>query len=327
MLTTTLKKLTLVGLCSASTLLSGIVSANTYPDRNIQMLVPFPPGGVADSVGRPFAHSLSSTLGRPVVIENRGGAGGAIGMAASANAKPDGYNTLFTLSSISIIPEADKVLERKPAYVLDQFKPIARITADPTVLVVGADAPWNTLEEFIAAAKKDPGAINYGSSGIYGTMHVPMEMLAQEADIQLSHIPFTGGGPAVTALLGKHVDALATGPATVIQHIKAGTLKPLAHWGTKPVSSMPEVKSLKELGYDAEFIQWSGMFVPAETPEHAVQALLDASRKASQDTELRKTLEAAGSPMDYLDGEEFNAYWQADAQRLANVIQKMGKVD
>lgn len=327
MLTKTLKKLTLVGLCSASTLLSGIVSANTYPDRNIQMLVPFPPGGVADSVGRPFAHSLSSTLGRPVVIENRGGAGGAIGMAASANAKPDGYNTLFTLSSISIIPEADKVLERKPAYVLDQFKPIARITADPTVLVVGADAPWNTLEEFIAAAKKDPGAINYGSSGIYGTMHVPMEMLAQEADIQLSHIPFTGGGPAVTALLGKHVDALATGPATVIQHIKAGTLKPLAHWGTKPVSSMPEVKSLKELGYDAEFIQWSGMFVPADTPEHAVQALLAASRKASQDTELRKTLEAAGSPMDYLDGEEFNAYWQADAQRLANVIQKMGKVD
>lgn len=326
MITSTLKKLT-IGLCSTSALLGGVVTAKPYPEKTIQLLVPFPPGGVADNVGRPFAHALSNSLGNTVIIENRGGAGGAIGMAASANAKPDGYNALFTLSSISIIPEADKVLERKPSYVLEQFTPIARVTADPTVLVVSADAPWNTLEDFINAAKKDPGAINYGSSGIYGTMHVPMEMLAQEAGIQLSHIPFTGGGPAVTALLGKHVDALATGPATVIQHINAGTLKPLAHWGNKPLSSLPQVKSLKELGYDAEFIQWSGLFVPRDTPEHAVQALLTASRQASQDPELRATLDASGSPMDYLDAEEFNAYWQADAQRLAQVIQKMGKID
>ena len=150
-----------------------------YPSKPITLIVPFPPGGVADIVGRPFADALSRELKTPVVIENKPGAGGGIGMGFVAKAKPDGYTLLLALSSISILPEADKVTGRTPLFQLDQFVPIARLTADPTVLAVRAESPWKSLAEFVADAKARPGAITYGSSGNYGTMHMPMEMLAQ----------------------------------------------------------------------------------------------------------------------------------------------------
>ena len=155
----------------------------------------------------------------------------------------------MTLSSISILPEADTILDRKPAYELNQLRPIARFTADPTVLVVRADAPWKTLAEFVADARAKPGAYNYGSSGNYGTMHVPMEMLKAAAGFRMTHIPYTGAGPAVVALLGGQVDAVASGPSTVVQQIKAGKLRALAHWGDQPLAALPDVPSLEQAGY------------------------------------------------------------------------------
>src|SRR5881394_1355241 len=149
------------------------IAQSTYPDKPITMIVPFPPGGVADTVARPVAEALSRELKQPVVIENKPGAGGALGIVTASRAPADGFTVLLSLSSISILPEADRVLGRKPAYTLNQFKPIARFTADPTVLVVRADAPWKTLKDFIADMRREPGRYNYGSSGNYGTMHVP----------------------------------------------------------------------------------------------------------------------------------------------------------
>src|SRR5881394_2265565 len=140
---------------------------STYPDKPVTMIVPFPPGGVADTVARPVAEALSRELKQPVVIENKPGAGGALGIGTAARAPADGYTLLLSLSSISILPEADRVLGRKPAYTLNQFKPIARFTADPTVLVVRADAPWKTLDEFVADVRRQPARFNYGSSGNY----------------------------------------------------------------------------------------------------------------------------------------------------------------
>jgi tripartite-type tricarboxylate transporter receptor subunit TctC len=137
---------------------------SAYPDRNITMIVPFPPGGVADIVARPVAEALGRELKQTVIVENRVGAGGAVGIGAAARAPADGYTVLLSLSSISILPEADRILERKPAYALNQFKPIARFTADPTVLVVRGDSPWHTLAQFVADAKQHPGTYNYGSS-------------------------------------------------------------------------------------------------------------------------------------------------------------------
>ncbi|HEU5294949.1 MAG TPA: tripartite tricarboxylate transporter substrate binding protein, partial [Burkholderiaceae bacterium] len=225
-------------------LLVGSGAIAQYPERAITMIVPFPPGGVADTVARPVADALARELKQPVVIENKPGAGGGLGMGLAARAAPDGYTVLLALSSISVLPEADQLFGRKPAYTLNQFKPIARFTADPTVLVVRADSPWKTFDEFVADAKRRPGALNYGSSGNYGTMHVPMEMLKSAAGFRMVHIPFTGAGPAVIALLGGQVDALASGPATVVQHIRSGRLRALAHWGERPLQALPEVPSL-----------------------------------------------------------------------------------
>src|SRR3954470_14372955 len=160
-------------------------AAQDYPNRPVTMIVPFPPGGVADITARPVAEAMGRFLQQPVVVENKAGAGGGVGMAYVAKAKPDGYTVLLALSSVSIIPEADKVLGRAPMFTLDQLIPIARFTADPTVLAVRADAPWKTAREFLEAAKKDPGSLPYGSSGNYGTMHVPMEMLSASADAKM----------------------------------------------------------------------------------------------------------------------------------------------
>ena len=308
--------------------LAGPVHAEgNWPDKPITMIVPFPPGGVADTVGRPVAEALGKELKQPVIVENRVGAGGALGMGIAGRAPADGYTILMTLSSISILPEADQILGRKPAYTLNQFKPIARFTADPTVFVVRADAPWKTLAEFVADAKRKPGRFNYGSSGNYGTMHVPMEMLKAGAGFRMVHIPYTGAGPAVLALLGGQVDAVATGPASVAQQIKAGKLRALAHWGDKPLASLPEVPSLKQSGYGVSFAQWSALFVPAGTPEDIVARLRAAAKKVASDPAVIATINRAGSPLEYLDAPEFQSYWDADAKLMVEAVRKIGKVE
>jgi tripartite-type tricarboxylate transporter receptor subunit TctC len=310
----------------AAVMLATAASAQ-YPDHSITMVVPFPPGGVADTVARPVADAMSRELKQPVVIENKPGSGGGLGMGTAARATPDGYTILLTLSSISILPEADKILGRKPAYQLNQFKPIARFTADPTVLVVRADAPWHTLQEFVADMKKQPGRFNYGSSGNYGTMHVPMEILKQVANVRMTHIPYTGAGPAVVALLSGQVDAVASGPATVLQQVKAGKLRVLAHWGNAKLETMPDVPSLKQSGYNAEYAQWSGVFVPANTPEPVVQRLRAAARAAANDPKVKDVIMNAGSPVLYQDTPDFEKYVQGDVQRMHDVVKKIGKVE
>jgi tripartite-type tricarboxylate transporter receptor subunit TctC len=314
----------------AGLLLAGSVFAQSvpgWPDKPITMIVPFPPGGVADTVARPVAEALGRELKTTVVVENRVGAGGALGMGVAARSVADGYTVLMTLSSISILPEADVLLGRKPAYTLAQFKPIARFTADPTVLVVRADAPWKTLAEFVADVKRKPAAYNYGSSGNYGTMHVPMEMLKAKAGFRMTHIPYTGAGPAILALLGGQVDAVASGPASVVQQIKAGKLRALAHWGEKPLQALPDVPSLKQAGYGATFAQWSALFVPAATPDEVVQKLRAAAAKAAKDPQVTSTINRAGSPLEYLDAPEFQSYWDADAKLMVDAVRKIGKVE
>jgi tripartite-type tricarboxylate transporter receptor subunit TctC len=299
----------------------------SWPDKPITMIVPFPPGGVADTVARPVAEALARELKQTVIVDNKVGAGGALGMGAAARAPADGYTLLLTLSSISILPEADQILGRKPAFTLKQFTPIARFTADPVVLVVRADAPWKTLAEFVADAKKKPGTYNYGSSGNYGTMHVPMEQLKAAAGFRMVHIPYTGAGPAVLALLAGQVDAIASGPSTVAQQIKGGKLRALAHWGDKPLSALPEVPSLKQSGYATSFAQWSALMVPAGTPDDIVTKLRAAAKKAAADAQVVAIINKAGSPIEYLDAPEFQSYWDADAKLMVDAVRKIGKVE
>lgn len=306
---------------------SWCAAQGTWPAKPITMIVPFPPGGLADLVARPVAEAMSRELGQTVVIENKAGAGGGIGMALAARSKPDGYTVLMALSSLTVLPEADVVLARPAMFALNDLRPIARFTADPTVLAVRADAPWKTVQQFVADAKNRPGAINYGSSGNYGTMHVPMEILAQTAGVKLTHIPFTGAGPAVVALLGGQIDAVSSGPATVLQQVKAGKLRVLAHWGTTSLGALPDVPSLKDAGFNAEYAQWSGLFIPKDTPEPIAQRLRSAARAAAQDARVKEVILGAGSPVLYQDSPEFEKYVQADARRMVDVVKRIGKVE
>lgn len=296
-----------------------------YPSKPLTMIVPFPPGGVADTVGRPVAEALGRALGQAVVVENKAGAGGGIGMAHAAKSKADGYTVLLALSSVTIIPEADKVLKRNPMYQLEQLVPIARFTADPTVLVVRADSPWKTLKEFMDYVKSKPGALTFGSSGNYGTMHVPIEMLKQNSGTFMVHVPYTGAGPAVVGLLGGQVDALATGPATIVQHVKAGKLRALAHWGQGRLGPLPDVPSLTEAGYKVQFSQWAGLFVPAGTPAPVIAKLREAAGKAARDEKVISTIGRAGTPIQYMDAPEFARFVEADAKVMAGVVTGIGR--
>jgi len=304
-----------------------VSAQDAYPTRPITLVNAFPPGGVADVVGRPLIPMLEKSLRQPVVMINRPGAGGAVGFASVAKAAPDGYTVLLGLSSISIFPVSDRINGKTPSYELRDFAPIALVTADPTVLVVRTDSPYRTLKDFVDAAKANPGKINYSSSGVYGTLHVSMEIFANAAGIRLFHIPYGGGGPAVAALLGSQVEALASGPAAAIGQIKGGKMRALASWSTERLALLPEIPTFKELGYDAEFYIWCGVFVPAATPAPIVTRLREAVREAANSPEFRGAMEKVSTPVAYLDAPEFKKYWEADAARLKVALEKIGKVE
>ncbi len=298
-----------------------------YPNRPITVVAPFPPGGVADLMARPVAAALEKVLKNPVVVVNKTGAAGAVGMSYVANSKPDGYTLLMALSSISIIPEADKLFDRKPAYTMDQLVPIALISADPTIFVVNASRPWKNVKEFVEDAKKRPGEISYSSSGVYGTLHMAMEMLSHAAGISLKHVPYAGAGPALTAILGGHVDTLASGPAVVIPHIKGGKLRPLAGWGDKRVAALPDVPTFKELGYDIEFYIWAGLFAPRGTPAPVMKTIRESVKQAVSTADFQSAMEKLQTPIAYLDAPEFQKFWDKDAKMLADAIKRIGKIE
>ena len=316
-----------IALCTGLACAGLSAGAQTYPTKPITMVVPFPPGGVADTVGRPVAEAMSRHLKQSIVVENKGGAGGGIGMAQVAKSKADGYTVLMSLSSLVVLPEADKILQRAPMFQVNQLKPIARFTADPTVLVVRSESPWKTYAEFMAYVKTNPGKISFGSSGNYGTMHVPMEQLKAATSTFMLHVPYTGAGPAVLALLSGQIEALSTGPASVKQHIASGRLRALAHWGEGRLASMPEVPSFKELGVPIQYSQWSGMFVPADTPTAVVDSLRQAAKFAAQDPRAVAALRASGTSFMYQDAADFDRFVQSDAKAMSALVTRIGKVD
>ena len=322
------KLLVLVCLTIAASVAPTAFAQESYPSRPITIVAPFPPGGVADLTARPVAAAMEKVLKNPVGVVNKTGAAGAVGMQFVATSKPDGYTLLLALSSISIIPEADKLFGRQPAYTVDQLVPIALVSADATVLVVRAESPWKTAKDFIDDPRRRPGEISFSSSGIYGTLHMAMELLSHAAGIKLRHVPHAGAAPALTAILGGHVDALASGPAVVLPHIKAGKLRALAGWGDKRVAALPDVPTFKELGYPgAEFYIWAGLFAPKGTPEPVLARLRDAMRTAVADPDFKAAMDKLETPIAFKQGAEFQAFFDADARRLAEGVRKVGRLE
>ena len=305
-----------------------VQAQDAYPSKPVTVVVPFSPGGISDVIGRPFVHVLGKVLKQSFIVENRPGAGGGVGMAYAARAKPDGYTVMVALSSISAIPASDRLFGRPPTYEIKQFAPIALISADPAFLVVRADGPYKSVKDLVDAAKAKPGAIPYGSTGNYGTMHVGMEMFAHASGIKLNHIPYGGGGQQVAAIVGGQVEAITQLPATVAGHIAGGKLRPLATFAPARVAGYPDVPTMKELGYgDVEYFVWTGFFAPAGTPPEVIATLRRGAREVMQDPEFRGAMEKLKAPIVYKDADEFQSYLDADARRLTAVIQKIGKVE
>jgi tripartite-type tricarboxylate transporter receptor subunit TctC len=308
-------------------LVCAAAGAQQFPNRPITMIVPFPPGGIADITGRPLAVAMAKQLGQPVVVENKAGAGGAVGHAFVAKAKPDGYTIMTALSSIVVIPEADKVNGRPSTYQMSDFTSIALLSADPTILLVPANAPWKTLKELIDDARARPGKISYASSGVYGTIHTCFEMLAQAANVKLLHVPYKGGGPAMTALLAGETNLGAQSPGVSDPHIKAGKIRVLGSWAGARTASLPDVPTMKEQGFDVEFYIWAGVFAPAGLPPDVRERITAAVRQSAQDPEFVKALANVNTPVNYKEGRDFDQFLETDTKRLAEVVRKMGKTE
>jgi tripartite-type tricarboxylate transporter receptor subunit TctC len=302
----------------------GAYAQDDFPSKPVQVIVPFPPGGVADLNARPMAEVLTRLLKHPFIVINRSGAGGALGYTQVATAKPDGYTLLAALASMVTIPPAERLSGKEPSYQLDQFVPIALVSSDPMMFIVRTDSPIKTIQDLFTDAKNRPGKLSYGSSGIYGNIHVATEMVAHAVGLNFLHVPYTGGGPANTALLGGQVDFTLAGPSSAGAFIRGGKARPLAATGAKRLAAFPDVPTLKELGYDVEFNIWCGLFAPAGTPAPIIQKLRDAMRQVANDGTFKSTMDKLMTPITYLDSPDFQRLYDSDAKRLEGTIKRIG---
>lgn len=312
---------------TAAALASGrAIAQEVYPSRTVTFINPFPPGGAVDVVARPLAAVLEPILKQPVVIDTKAGAAGAVGAQFAAAAKPDGYTLLMHIVSISGFAEVDKLFDRPVKFTNDDFIPIARFIADPMVLIVNDQQPYQTLKEFVDDLKKKPDELIFSSSGLYGALHLPAALFLQAAGVKMKHLPTNGGGPALTALIGNNSQMLCSSIAAANAQMRANKARPLACFGDKRAPALPNVPTMKELGYDIEFYLWVGMFAPKGTPAPIITALRDASRTAAADEKFAQAMKNLGQDVAYLDQADFKAFWDADAKRVQEAVRQIGKV-
>ena len=304
----------------------GVHAEDKFPNKPISMIVPFPPGGVADIVARALVPAMEKKLGQPVVVLNKPGSGGSLGTAFVANAKPDGYTLLMALSSISTNPEQERLNNKPAAFQLNQLAPLARITKEDMMLAVKPDSLYRTFGDFLADAKRRPGAVSYASSGVYGVYHVATEMFADAAGITLLHAAYSGGPPALMALLSGQVDVGLLTRSVGAPHLASGKLRPIAAWGDSRWPDYATVPSLKEAGYDVQYTLWSGIFSQASLPKEIAQTLGEAIKQAVADPAFKTAMTRVGATIYYLDGAEFRKYWEQDASHLNNAIRKIGTI-
>jgi tripartite-type tricarboxylate transporter receptor subunit TctC len=313
---------------SAAALAAGpSLAQDSYPTHAITIINAFPPGGANDIVTRPLASAMEPLLKQPVVIETKAGAAGQVGAQVAASAKPDGYTLLSHNTGISGYAEVDKLFGRPAKTTRADFITLARIVADPVALLVNDQQPYKTVKEFVDAAKQHPNTILFSSGGLYGASHLPMAMLAAAAGgIELRHLPTNGGGPAITAILGNNVQSTTQTVSATLPHIKAGKLRALAVFGGTRSKALPDVPTLKELGYDVEYYLWVGLFAPKNTPAPIVTTLRSAIDKAAHSEQYTATLTNLGLDLAFLDGPDFATFWETDIKRVEQAVRAIGRV-
>jgi tripartite-type tricarboxylate transporter receptor subunit TctC len=304
------------------------LAQETYPSRAITIISPFPPGGATEVVTRPLAAAMEPLIKQPLVIETKAGAAGQVGGQFVAAAKPDGYTLLSHITSISGFAEVDRLFGRPVKFTNADFIPIARVVADPCVLLVNDKQPYKTLKELVDDVQKRPNQIIFSSSGLYGALHIPLALFARAAgDLKLRHLPTAGGGPALTALLGNNSQVLVSSISASMAQIKAGKARPLAMFGGERAKSLPDVPTMKELGYNVEYYLWVGLFAPKGTPDTIITYLRDNIKKAAHSPQFATALTNLGQDLAYLDQPEFKTFWDADTKRIEEAVRQIGKVD
>jgi tripartite-type tricarboxylate transporter receptor subunit TctC len=309
---------------AAATLIPEALRAQAFPARTITIVAPFPPGGVADYAARPLAAFLGTKFGKNVVVENRPGAGGGVGHAYVARAEPDGHTIMCSLPSLAVIPEANRLQGRPVNYEMTDFVPLARLFADPVLLVVKKEAKWRNIQELVEDIKSNPGKIPYGSSGVFGTVHLAQEMFLNAAGLQMTHVPYQGGGPAVNAILSDQVPVLPTVVSNVRGQLDAGVLRPLVQFGDRRMAAFPDLPTCQDIGYkEVIYILWNGVFAPVKTPAQAQETLRSAIKEFMSNPEVLDRFRKGGTELGYLDGPDFAKFLEADTARLLSVARKI----
>lgn len=303
------------------------VAQDAFPTRPVTIINAFPPGGINDVVTRPAASALEAIFKQPVVVETKAGAAGGVGAQVAANAKPDGYTILSHNNGISSYAEVDRLFGRAPKVTRADFIPLARLCADPVLVLVSEQQPYKTLAEFVAGAKAAPEKIVYSSGGFYGASHLPVALLEKATGITgMRHLPTAGGGPAITAALGNNAQLTTQTVQATLQHVKAGKLRALASFGAERSKVLPDVPTMRELGYDVTYYLWVGLFAPKGTPAPLVAALTTAIDKAAVSPQFVGPLTTIGFEPSYLPAAEFAKFWDADVQRSEETIRQIGKI-
>src|SRR5689334_19402697 len=302
------------------------VAQDAFPSHPITIINAFPPGGVNDIVTRPFAAALEPIIKQPVVVETKAGAGGQVGAQVGASAKPDGYTLLSHNNGISGYEDVDKLFGRQPKTTPADFIPLARLVADPILVLVNDQQPYKTLKDLLDGATARAEAIVYSSGGLYGATHLPVALLEKAAGIpKMRHLPTNGGGPAIVALLGNNAQLSTQSTSATLPHIKAGKLRALASFGGARSKTLPDVPTLRELGYDIEYYLWVGIFAPKGTPANVVSALNGAIAKAVEADQYKQAITNLGLDPAFLGSADFAKFWQDDIKHAKEAVALIGR--
>jgi tripartite-type tricarboxylate transporter receptor subunit TctC len=315
-----------IGTAATALAVGPALAQEAFPLHAITIINAFPPGGLNDIVTRPLATAMEPILKQPVVVETKAGAAGQVGAQVVASAKPDGYTLLSHNTGISGYAEVDKLFGRPAKTTRAHFIPLARVVADPVLLLVNEAQPYKTLNEFIAGAKAHPDTLVFSSGGLYGASHLPLAYLEKATGpLRLRHLPTSGGGPAIIAMLGNNAQVTTLPVGATLPHVKAGKLRPLAIFGAIRSKVLPDVPTLKELGFDVEYYLWVGIFAPKGTPQPIVTTLRAAIGQAVQSAEFTAALANAGQELAYLDGPDFQKFWDIDGRRTDEAVISIGR--